>query len=642
MKTLRGGEIKRKRGMIAEMLRGCWESCIEPDPNTQTPFVANAIIANPVSFAHIHCAQALSIPLHMVFTMPWSPTRAFPHPLAKITNSSTEPKIANYLSYCLVQSLTWQGLGDIVNDFRKNLDLQALPTSEAPFIAETLRIPYTYCWSPALVPKPTDWSDHIDVSGFIFRKAPIYEPSEYLAKFLADGAPPVYVGFGSIVVAQPAVLLKTVLTAVQKAGVRAIVSKGWSELSGAVADENVFFLEDCPHEWLFQHVSAVVHHGGAGTTAAGLLYGRPTVVVPFFGDQSFWGEQIAAAGAGPTPINHKRLNASNLADAIKFCLTPEAAQAAAGIAERIRSENGVEAAAASFHRGLSTVALQCDLVPSLPAAYEFELKSGKTVKISAFVADTLLKHEKIKSKQLKSYEPKRIDIENRRWDPVTSATSSGVGLLYSAVIATNNIWYAPYKIRREAERKAKESASTDSGEGSSNGVMASDAAKMVGASALSVSQMYGVLLKGIVVDTPYAITEGFRSSPKLYGEIVPDHEPVTDWKSGAIVGGKEFAKGLGEGLVDLFVQPYKGVKEDGAKGFVMGVGKGALGTVTKIGAGGLGLWAYPAQGAWLSVRDATHQGTKKTILSARRVYDLYYARRDRKDEEQVLKAFEAL
>lgn len=109
MKTLRSGEITRKRKMIGEMLRGCWRSCIEADPRSNAPFVANVIIANPVSFAHLHCAQALGIPLHLVFTMPWTPTRAYPHPLANVQNTSTDANIANYLSYCLVQMLTWQG-----------------------------------------------------------------------------------------------------------------------------------------------------------------------------------------------------------------------------------------------------------------------------------------------------------------------------------------------------------------------------------------------------------------------------------------------------------------------------------------------------------------------------------------------------
>lgn len=109
MKSLREREISKKRDMIAKMLKGCWKSCIEPDPDTEKPFIAHAIIANPPSFAHIHCAQALSIPLHLVFTMPWSPTRAFSHPLANLKNTSTDPKLANYLSYGLVQVLTWQG-----------------------------------------------------------------------------------------------------------------------------------------------------------------------------------------------------------------------------------------------------------------------------------------------------------------------------------------------------------------------------------------------------------------------------------------------------------------------------------------------------------------------------------------------------
>lgn len=109
IKTLRQGEINRKREMIRTMLTGCWQSCISPDPSSQLPFVANAIIANPPSFAHIHCAQALGIPLHLVFTMPWSPTRAFPHPLANVKNTSTDPSFANILSYGIVQYLTWQG-----------------------------------------------------------------------------------------------------------------------------------------------------------------------------------------------------------------------------------------------------------------------------------------------------------------------------------------------------------------------------------------------------------------------------------------------------------------------------------------------------------------------------------------------------
>lgn len=113
MKTVRDGEIKRKQRMVAEMLDGCWRSCIEDDPTTQEPFVADAIIANPPSFAHVHCAQALGIPVHLMFTMPWSTTRAFPHPLANLS-ANLNPEImntttANWVSYGIVEWLTWQG-----------------------------------------------------------------------------------------------------------------------------------------------------------------------------------------------------------------------------------------------------------------------------------------------------------------------------------------------------------------------------------------------------------------------------------------------------------------------------------------------------------------------------------------------------
>jgi sterol 3beta-glucosyltransferase len=107
--SFRAGEISRKRKVILQMLEGCWRSCIEPDPKTHRPFVADAIIANPPSFAHMHCAQALGIPVRLIFTMPWTPTRDFPHPLANIVKSSlADQKTSNFLSYGLVELLTWQ------------------------------------------------------------------------------------------------------------------------------------------------------------------------------------------------------------------------------------------------------------------------------------------------------------------------------------------------------------------------------------------------------------------------------------------------------------------------------------------------------------------------------------------------------
>ena len=123
--------------------------------------------------------------------------------------------------------------------------------------------------------------------GFFFRETPAYEPPPDLAAFLSSGPPPIYIGFGSIVIDDPTNLTTILVEAIAKSGVRAIISRGWSKIGTASGGKETFYLGDCPHEWLFQKVSAVVHHGGAGTTACGLLNARPTVVVPFFGGLYF-------------------------------------------------------------------------------------------------------------------------------------------------------------------------------------------------------------------------------------------------------------------------------------------------------------------------------------------------------------------
>lgn len=136
------------------------------------------------------------------------------------------------------------------------------------------------------MPKPSDWPSYIDVCGFFFRSVPDYSPPGELDLFLRSGSRPVYIGFGSIVIDDPAAMTDIILQAVKSLGIRAIISRGWSKLGNEQAslDNDIFYLDDCPHEWLFQHVDAVVHHGGAGTTACGLRFGRATVIIPFFGE----------------------------------------------------------------------------------------------------------------------------------------------------------------------------------------------------------------------------------------------------------------------------------------------------------------------------------------------------------------------
>lgn len=240
-----------------------------------------------------------------------------------------------------------------------------------------------------MIPKPKDWAQHISISGFYFLPlASSYIPEPELSAFLAAGPPPVYIGFGSIVVDDPNGMTKLIFDTVKQSGVRALVSKGWGGFGGDSLDvpEGVFMLGNVPHDWLFKHVCAVVHHGGAGTTAAGIALGRPTVIVPFFGDQPFWGAMVARAGAGPLPIPFKQLTAEKLAAAIGEALKPEVLEKAKEMGESIGKEKGSETGGKSFHDHLDIDNLRCSLAPSRAAVWR--IKRSKT-RLSALAATVL-------------------------------------------------------------------------------------------------------------------------------------------------------------------------------------------------------------------------------------------------------------
>ena len=215
-----------------------------------------------------------------------------------------------------------------------------------------------------------------------------YTPDADLAAFLAAGPPPVYIGFGSIVVDDPNAMTELIFEAVRKTGQRALVSKGWGGFGADALSvpEGIFMLGNVPHDWLFKHVSAVVHHGGAGTTAAGIALGRPTVIVPFFGDQPFWGAMVAKAGAGPTPVASKSLTADKLAAAIMEALKSTTLQRAQELGAKISSEKGSQVGAQRFHERLDVDNLRCSLAPSRAAVWRIK---RTTVRLSAFAATTL-------------------------------------------------------------------------------------------------------------------------------------------------------------------------------------------------------------------------------------------------------------
>lgn len=430
-------ELPENMSMIAAIIDSCWPACVDRDPAdaTGSSFVADAIISNPVTYGHIHCAEALGVPLHVMFPQPWCPTKAFPHPLSCLRYDKGWCA-ENYLSYQLVDRMLWLSMEGAINGLRKRLGLDPIRSGERGWdLLNAHKIPFVKMWSPLLAPRPKDWGDHIDVVGTFpdtltpaHSLAPVsdcsYSPTPELAAFLAAGPPPVFIGFGSMVYANPAAVLVLLMKAAAGAGVRVIIQEGWSRISEVefsalaleverwteksqgpdtlpgsswgrvvsqafagmadrlkvgynendsqvgvsvrrgndwLAERNAFLVGPVPHEWLFPRVAAVVHHGGAGTTAAGLKAGRPTLVVPFFGDQHFWGAMVHRAGVGPPPCPVHALSVQVLQEALDTLLSTSVVEAAASLGAELRKEDGCDAAVEAFYRHLPLTRMLCDV-----------------------------------------------------------------------------------------------------------------------------------------------------------------------------------------------------------------------------------------------------------------------------------------
>ena len=304
------------------------------------------IVAHQKSLAGPHLAEALGVAHIRSLTVPMlTPTHEFPVP--GLVRRDLGP-VLNRLSYRLVGALTRPYAG-LIRGWR--VDELGLGPEDPPPAARTL-----YCYSPSLVSTPKDWGANSVATGFWFpdRSGTGDSVDPHLERFVGTGAPPVYVGFGSSVGADPARLGSRVMAAVRRAGVRAVVATGWGGMSGLSGGGDVFVVDTAPHAWLFPRVAAVVHHGGAGTTAAGLLAGRPTVICPFQGDQFFWAAAVQRAGVGPAALPVKRLDIDRLGAAIRTAVDdPQISRRAAVMSTQMAGEDGVGRAAAEIEAVLA-------------------------------------------------------------------------------------------------------------------------------------------------------------------------------------------------------------------------------------------------------------------------------------------------
>jgi sterol 3beta-glucosyltransferase len=293
------------RGWLDDVCSSSWRACQGAD----------VLIESPSTMAGIHIAEALEIPYFRAFTMPWTRTRAYPHAFSVL-----EKKMGggyNSLTYITFDTIFWTAISGQINKWRRReLGLQGTTQNK---MQASLR-PFLYNFSPHVVPPPLDWPDWVRVTGYWFLdESDMYEPPADLMAFMKkardDDKKLVYVGFGSIVIDDPAALTKTVVDSVLKADVRCVLSKGWSdrlETKDASKPEiplppEIFQIQSAPHDWLFKQMDAAVHHGGSGTTGASLRAGIPTIIKPFFGDQYFFAQRVEDMGVG---VWLKKINTS--------------------------------------------------------------------------------------------------------------------------------------------------------------------------------------------------------------------------------------------------------------------------------------------------------------------------------------------
>ncbi|WP_431856187.1 glycosyltransferase [Azospirillum sp.] len=294
-------------------------------------------------YTGIGIAESLGIPWAGVGLQPMGPTRAFPPPLMK-PPAIRLPGVVNVALHLALMQVIWQGFRPSINRARRSvLGLPPMPLAGPGPRMMREEPPLLYAHSPQVLPKPADWPAFCQVTGFWFLdEGAGWEPPVSLRRFLDDGPPPVYVGFGSMGGYDPAATTALVLEALGDR--RAVLSAGWGGLDATALPPTVYGLEAAPHDWLFPRMAAVVHHGGAGTTAAALRAGVPGFVVPFLGDQPFWGARVHALGVGPAPLSRAELTPSRLAAALALMDDPDMRARAVDLGARIQAEDGVATA----------------------------------------------------------------------------------------------------------------------------------------------------------------------------------------------------------------------------------------------------------------------------------------------------------
>lgn len=302
---------------------------------------ADVLVHNGQVIVGQHIAERLGLPAVLALPIPlYVPTGEFPWPGADIPHNL--PGLANRASYWGMKGPAVM-FGKTVDRWRADtLGLARRRGRHNPVRGADGRPgPVLHAISRHVLPRPADWPASADMTGYWFLGGAQGVLADDLLDFLDSGEPPVFVGFGSMPSPDPAATTSLVLEAVERAGVRAVIGRGWGALAPTHLPENVFVVDEAPFDLLFPRMAAIVHHGGAGTIACAAAAGRPQVVCPFVADQPFWGRLMQARAVAPAPIRQRQLTVDNLAAAITIASTdPSIAKTARQLGELVRAETG--------------------------------------------------------------------------------------------------------------------------------------------------------------------------------------------------------------------------------------------------------------------------------------------------------------
>ena len=320
--------LKHVRPLMRQLLDTEWQAVKDFGPDM--------IVYHPKSIASPHMAQALGVPHILASPLPgFTPTAAFPSPMLPF--ASLGP--LNWSSHLLAMRGADLLFGKMLREWRR--EALGLP-SRFKFRPPKRTL---YAFSKHVLPVPSDWAEDVLVSGYWFLDEPAWTMPDALARFLAGGDRPVYVGFGSMPGLDPETLADTVMAALAQTGKRGLLAIGGGALKVREMPAHVHVIDSAPHGELFRHVSATVHHGGAGTTAASIRAGVPLTICPFFGDQPFWARRVLDLGIGAGALDLKHLSVDQFAAALKAMDDAETIGRARALGAKVRAEDGLKAAA---------------------------------------------------------------------------------------------------------------------------------------------------------------------------------------------------------------------------------------------------------------------------------------------------------